>query len=140
MDEVILGLLRGNLRHVGRLRMIGGQLDRLGLHAVLRHSVPIHQSVGRCSQFIDAIAARAEVSRSTVENAIRRGRELGLISVEGRRVTAFRNDGNVVRVISPEWRLQLAHGRQVSGVKKLAGTHSALALLPQLRLLTDWMG
>ena len=77
---------------------------------------------GRCALFIDAIAARAGVSRSTVKNAIRRAREVGLISVEERRVTAFRNDSNVVRVISPAWRLWLAHARQVTGVKKLAGT------------------
>jgi DNA-binding Lrp family transcriptional regulator len=81
---------------------------------------------GRCTLFIDAIAARAGVSRSTVKNAIRRARELGLVSVEERRATAFRNDSNVVRVISKEWRTWLAHGRRETAVKKVAGTDNQL--------------
>ncbi len=58
---------------------------------------------GDCRLAIEHIAAVAGVSRSTVKAAIRQARRLGLITVEERRITGFRNDTNVVRIISPEW-------------------------------------
>ncbi|MCJ2065464.1 helix-turn-helix domain-containing protein [Methylobacterium sp. J-088] len=52
---------------------------------------------------IENMAAVAGVCRSTVKNAIREARQFGLLSVEERQITGFRNDTNVVRIISPEW-------------------------------------
>ena len=48
-------------------------------------------SRGDCRMYVDHIAAVAGVSRSTVKTAIRQARTLGLITVEERPQTAFRN-------------------------------------------------
>lgn len=56
-----------------------------------------------CRLSIENMAAVAGVCRSTVKNAIREARQLGLLTVEERQITGFRNDTNVVRVISAEW-------------------------------------
>jgi Bacterial regulatory proteins, gntR family len=58
---------------------------------------------GACTLTIGHIAALAGVSETTVRNALREARALGLVTVEERRLTAWRNAPNVVRVISPEW-------------------------------------
>jgi hypothetical protein len=52
---------------------------------------------------IENMAAVAGVCRSTVKNAIREAARLGLLTVEERQITGFRNDTNVLRIISPEW-------------------------------------
>jgi hypothetical protein len=67
---------------------------------------------GDCRLAIEHLAAVAGVSRSTVKNAIREARKLGLLTVEERRLTAFRNDTNVVRIVSPEWTAWLRLGRK----------------------------
>jgi hypothetical protein len=56
------------------------------------------------------IADVAGVSITTVKNALRAARGLNLISIEERRLTAFRNAPNVVRIVSPEWRAWLRLG------------------------------
>ena len=68
---------------------------------------------GDCRLAIGHIAALAGVSETLVRNALREARALGLITIEERRVTAWRNDTNVVRIISAEWSgwLKLAKGR-----------------------------
>lgn len=58
---------------------------------------------GRCTLAHSHVAALAGVSDSTVKRAIRAARDLGVIEVEVRRVSAFRNDTNVVTIISREW-------------------------------------
>src|SRR3954465_7419890 len=62
---------------------------------VLRHS--------RCTLTVGHIAALAGVSETTVRNALRAARGLGLLTVEERRVSAWRNAPNVVRIVSREW-------------------------------------
>ncbi|CAA9324401.1 MAG: hypothetical protein AVDCRST_MAG93-5902, partial [uncultured Chloroflexia bacterium] len=47
--------------------------------------------------------ALAGVCRSTVKNALREAHRLGLIRVEERRLTAWRNAPNRVTVVSTEW-------------------------------------
>jgi hypothetical protein len=49
-----------------------------------------------------------------VRNALREARHLGLITVEERAITGWRNDTNVVRIVAEEWRswLRLANGRR----------------------------
>ncbi|MCJ2101234.1 helix-turn-helix domain-containing protein, partial [Methylobacterium sp. E-046] len=56
-----------------------------------------------CRLSIENMAAVAGVCRSTVKNAIREARQLGLLTVEERQITGFRNDTNVLRIISQEW-------------------------------------
>ena len=68
------------------------------------------------------LAAVAGVSESSVKRALRAARDLGLIQIEERKVSAFRNDTNVVEITSPEWRgwLRLGGGGQVrSGTNKM---------------------
>src|SRR5689334_2092526 len=62
---------------------------------VLRHSA--------CTLVIGHIAALAGVSETTVRNALRTARGLGLLTIEERRLTAWRNAPNVVRIVSREW-------------------------------------
>jgi len=62
---------------------------------VLRH--------GACTLTVGHIAALAGVSETTVRNALRAARGLGLLTLEERRLTAWRNAPNVVRIISREW-------------------------------------
>lgn len=63
-----------------------------------------------CDWFMDRIAAIAGVSRTTVRNALRQAQRLGLISIQERRLTAWRSDSNVIRVVSPEWLAWLGLG------------------------------
>lgn len=65
---------------------------------------------GDCRWPHGRIAAVAGVSVSTVRRALRQARALGLITVEERRLTAFRSDTNILRVVSPEWRAWLHLG------------------------------
>ena len=56
-----------------------------------------------CRLAIENIAAVAGVSRSTVKSAIREAVRLGLVTVEERQITGWRNDTNIVRIVAPEW-------------------------------------
>lgn len=56
-----------------------------------------------CRLAVGNLAALAGVSETTVRNAIREAVRLGLITVEERRITGWRNDTNVVRIVSAEW-------------------------------------
>src|SRR3954469_18790415 len=66
---------------------------------VLRHSA--------CTLTVGHLAALAGVSETTVRNALRAARGLGLLTVEERRLTAWRNAPNVVRLVSREWQAWL---------------------------------
>lgn len=68
-----------------------------------------------CDWFMDRIAAVAGVSRTTVRNALRQAQTLGLVSVQERRLTAWRSDSNIIRVVSAEWLAWLGLG---GGCKK----------------------
>jgi hypothetical protein len=65
---------------------------------------------GDCRWPHGRLAGVAGVSISTVRRALRQARDLGLITVEERRLGAFRSDTNIVRVVSPEWRAWLHLG------------------------------
>jgi hypothetical protein len=78
-----------------------------------------------CILAIGAIAALAGVSEATVKRALRQGRALGLITVEERRLSRFRNDTNVVRVISREWLSWLRLGRSEGGGQNRTGTNTS---------------
>lgn len=70
---------------------------------------------GDCRWTIGQIAAVAGVSDTTVKRAIREAKALGLISVEERRLSAWRNDSNILRIVSPEWIAWGRLGRQSKG-------------------------
>ncbi len=75
-----------------------------------------------CVLPIDAIAAIAGVCRSTVQNAMRQARRVGLILVKERRIPGRNSLTNVVTVISKDWIgwLKLGGG----GFKKISPTNN----------------
>lgn len=75
----------------------------VGELAALRIVADEARQHGGCRLHIDAIAARAGVCRSTVQNALRAARRLGLITVQERRRRGRPSLTNVVRVISRQW-------------------------------------
>src|SRR5215213_8537134 len=75
---------------------------------------------GACTLTIGHIAALAGVSETTVRNALRAARGLGLLTIEERRLTAWRNAPNVVRIISREWLAWLRLRARKGGGCKLA--------------------
>jgi hypothetical protein len=75
---------------------------------------------GACTLTIGHIAALAGVSETSVRNALRQARGLGLLTIEERRLTAWRNASNVVRIVSPEWQVWLRLGRSQGGGCKFA--------------------
>jgi hypothetical protein len=58
---------------------------------------------GVCSLAMGHIAALAGVSITTAKRAMRQAVLVGLVTIELRRVTGFRNDTNLVRIASAEW-------------------------------------
>ncbi len=72
---------------------------------------------GDCRLSVPHLAAVTGVAERTVQNAIREARKLGLLTVEERRVTGYRNDTNVLRIVSPEWTAWLRLARK--GVSKI---------------------
>jgi hypothetical protein len=84
----------------------------LGEQAAL--AVIARQSVrhSACQLALDHVAALAGVSRSTVKRAIREAEVLGLLRVEERRLTAWRNLPHRITVTSQEWSAWLRHRRR----------------------------
>jgi DNA-binding CsgD family transcriptional regulator len=82
----------------------------LAEQAVLAVVSAEHRKRGDCRLTNKEIADVAGVSITTVKNALRAARALNLLSIEERRLTAFRNASNVVRIVSPEWRAWLRLG------------------------------
>ena len=68
--------------------------------AVLRIVGDEAHAHGVCALHIDAIAARAGVCRTTVQNALREARRLGLVTVQERRWRGQPSATNLVRVVS----------------------------------------
>src|SRR5215218_4899050 len=82
----------------------------LAEQAVLAVVAAEHRKRGDCRLTNKEIADVAGVCITTVKNALRVARALNLVSIEERRLTAFRNASNVVRIVSPEWRTWLRLG------------------------------
>src|SRR5262249_31353051 len=74
---------------------------------------------GRCDLYVDQIAAFAGVSRSTVKNALRQAKKLGMIEVDPWKQAPDWNGPNGARCVRKEGRAWLAHGRQKRTVKNL---------------------
>src|SRR3954454_5951018 len=83
--------------------------------AVLAVIAAEHQKHGACTLPIGHVAALAGVSETTVRNAVRQARRLGLLHVEERRVSAFRNLPNKLTITSREWLLWLRMRRRGVG-------------------------
>ena len=79
------------------------------------------QRAGVCVLPVDAIAALAGCSRSTVKNAMRQARLLGLILVKERRIPGRKSLTNIISIVSKEWLGRLKLG---VGVKRLTTTGS----------------
>jgi hypothetical protein len=79
---------------------------------------------GRCTLFIGHIAALAGVGETSVRNALRQAKQLGLVAIEIRRVTAWRNEANVVTITSAEWLVWLTRGGRGGGCTSVKGTVS----------------
>ncbi|TXM94081.1 helix-turn-helix domain-containing protein [Methylobacterium sp. WL116] len=67
---------------------------------------------GTCALSVGAVAALAGVSPSTVQRAVREAKLHGLVTVEERRLARFRNDTNVVCIVSHEWKAWLRLARR----------------------------
>ncbi|MBX9934796.1 MAG: helix-turn-helix domain-containing protein [Methylobacterium sp.] len=79
-----------------------------------------------CRLSVGHLAAIVGVAETTVRNAIREAMKLGLVTVEERRITGFRNDTNIVRIVSREWAAWLRLARK--GVPR---SEQALATMNQ---------
>ena len=77
---------------------------------------------GACGLPIDALAALAGVSRTTVQNSLRQARHLGLLEVKERRRRGLPSLTNVIKVISKEWSAWLKLSSGGVGFKKLSPT------------------
>lgn len=82
------------------------------------------QKRGSCSLAIGAVAALAGVSVSTVKRALRAARAAGLIKIQERRVSRYRNETNVVRIVSAEWLSWLRIGSEGGGGQRRPGTNT----------------
>ena len=75
---------------------------------------------GDCRLAVGAVAALAGVSETSVRNAVREARHLGLLTVEERRLARYRNETNVVRIVSAEWSAWLRLARKDTPVQRHA--------------------
>jgi hypothetical protein len=87
--------------------------------AVLTVTARQCQRTGVCTLHIDAIAALAGVSRTSVQNALRQARLRGLILVKERLIPGQPSLTNIVSIISKEWVAWLKLG---IGFKKMSPT------------------
>jgi hypothetical protein len=104
---------------------------------------------GCCTLHIDAIAARAGVHRTTVQNALREAQGRGeapgspIISVQERRRRGQRSLTNIIRIVSREWldwlhkgpsRSAMGVGSKCTAIKKSSttDTDSFLREMPPL--------
>jgi hypothetical protein len=98
---------------------------------------------GCCFLHIDAIAARAGVHRTTVQNTLREGQGRGevpgvpIISVQERRRKGQRSLTNIIRIVSKEWsdwlhkspsRSAMGVGSKCTAAKKSSTTDTGLFL------------
>jgi hypothetical protein len=88
---------------------------------------------GSCELPIDAIAAMAGCSRTSVQNALRAAKALGLISVTERRHKGRPSEFNVIKIISLEWQgwLKLGGSAQGGRVQKTEHHEYESTLIPK---------
>ena len=79
---------------------------------------------GACILPIDAIAAKAGISRSSVGNALRLAERLGFLQRIERRRAGQRSETNILKVTSREWTAWLRLGKQGGALKDLNTTEN----------------
>lgn len=94
----------------------------MGEQAVLAVVAAETKRRGDCRLTIGNIAALAGVSATTVRNAMRQAADMEILTVTERRLTAWRNDSNVVTVTSREWRSWLSLRPAGGGYNSVKGT------------------
>ena len=67
---------------------------------------------GDCRMTMGHIASVAGVSETTAKRAIREAKAQGIITVEERRLRAWRNDSNIVQIVDTAWIAWLRIGRK----------------------------
>jgi len=75
---------------------------------------------GACTLCVDAIAARAGTSRSSVGNAMRLAESLGILQRIERRRAGQRSETNILKIASRAWSAWLRLGKQGVGLKSLS--------------------
>ena len=117
-----------------------------GEQAVMRIVGDECRQYGTCTLHVDAIAARAGVHRTTVQNALREAQGRGavpgapLVHVQERRRKGQRSLTNIVRVVSVEWLTWLRRGprRTFAPVgSNCTAASSSSALVPDFSGTTD---
>jgi AraC-like DNA-binding protein len=88
---------------------------------------------GACGLFIEKIAALAGVTRSTVKRALKEAHGLGMIRIEERRLTGWRNDANVVTIVDPGWLAWLNMRRRGEGSRKGPARNTKISNLLESR-------
>jgi hypothetical protein len=78
--------------------------------AVLRIVADEAKRGGTCDLPLGALTARAGVSRTTAQNALRAAARAFLLTVRERRRRGANSLTNIVRIISPEWLAWIARG------------------------------
>ncbi len=84
----------------------------VGELAALRIVADEVREKGHCDRTLGEISARAGISRTTAQNAMRAAAAMGLITVQERRREGQKNLPNVVRVVNREWQLWIKRGGQ----------------------------
>ena len=79
-----------------------------------------------CTLAIGAVAALAGVSETTVRRALRQAKALGFVTVEERRLSRFRNETNVVSIISNAWTSWLRLRSPGGGCQSWQGTNTSV--------------
>src|SRR4051812_18708125 len=90
----------------------------LGEQAALAIVAAENRKRGDCRLTHQEIADVAGVGVSTVKNAMRAARAIRLLAIEERRLAAFRNASNVVRIVDPSWLAWLRLGGGVKSVPR----------------------
>lgn len=89
--------------------------------AVIVSEVSKRQS---CDKSIGEIAAVAGVSESTVKRAVRQAMALGFLTKQERRLSRYRNDTNILRIISKAWLVWIELRTAKGGGQPRPGTNT----------------
>jgi len=79
---------------------------------------------GKCELTLEHVGALAGVCRKTVKNALREAHALGLVRIEERRLTGWRNLPNRITIASLEWSTWLRMSRRGGGGKSVPSTNT----------------
>jgi hypothetical protein len=111
-----------------------------GEQAVMRIVGDECRQHGTCSLHVDAIAARAGVHRTTVQNALReaqgRSGNAPLVHVQERRRKGQRSLTNIIKVVSTEWAAWLRRGPRRVGSNCTVTTPSSASNCTSIKNLS----